>query len=45
VPVSISDKDRANFEKRGRIDTLAPEERKELEGWEDPVIKAAAGKG
>lgn len=45
VPVSISDKDRANFEKRCHIDTLAPEERKAIEAWEDPVIKAATGRG
>jgi carboxyl-terminal processing protease len=44
VPVSISDKDRANFEKHCRIDTLPPEERKAIEAWEDPVIKAATGK-
>ena len=39
--VEISDNDRANFEKRCRIDSLTPDERKELELWEDPVIKAA----
>jgi carboxyl-terminal processing protease len=41
VMVSISGKDRENFLKRCRIDSLAPEERKEIEAWEDPVMKAA----
>jgi carboxyl-terminal processing protease len=43
VPVTISDKDRENFLKRCRMDSLAPEEKKEIEAWEDPVMKAALG--
>jgi carboxyl-terminal processing protease len=41
VLVEMSDKDRANFEKSCRVDSLTPEDRKELELWEDPVIRAA----
>jgi carboxyl-terminal processing protease len=41
VIVPISDADRANFEKRKRIETLTPEEQKQIEAWEDPVMKAA----
>lgn len=41
VIVPISDADRSNFEKRKRIETLNPEEKKQLEAWEDPVLKAA----
>lgn len=43
VPVPINDKDRENFQKRCRIDSLAPEERKEIDAWQDPVMKAAVG--
>ncbi len=41
IPVEISPADRENFLKRSRLDTLAPEERKRIEAWEDPVMKAA----
>ena len=41
VVVPISDEDRSNFEKRKRIETLTPEEKKQIEAWEDPVLKAA----
>jgi carboxyl-terminal processing protease len=43
VPITITDKDRENFLKRCRMDSLAPEEKKEIEAWEDPVMKAALG--
>jgi carboxyl-terminal processing protease len=43
VPVPISDQDRGNFENRCRIDTLTPEQRKQIEAWEDPLMKAATG--
>lgn len=43
VVVSISEKDRGNFLTRCRIDSLTPEERKEIEAWDDPVMKAAVG--
>jgi carboxyl-terminal processing protease len=41
VAVEIDDQDRENFIKRCQIDTLAPEQRKEIEKWSDPVIEAA----
>lgn len=41
VAVAIDDTDRANFAKRCQLDALAPEERKIVEAWEDPVIAAA----
>ena len=41
VAVAISDTCRANFAKRCHPDALAPEERKIVEAWEDPVIAAA----
>lgn len=41
VVVSISDQDRELLEKRRRIDSLAPDERRIVEAWEDPVLKAA----
>jgi carboxyl-terminal processing protease len=41
LPVPISGKDRENFQKRCRTDSLAPEEKKEIQAWEDPVMKAA----
>ena len=41
VPVVIDDTSRANFIKRCQIDSLPPEDRKAIEAWEDPVIKAA----
>ena len=43
VPVVIDDASRANFMKRCQMDALAPEERKTIEAWEDPVMKAAIG--
>lgn len=43
VAVSISDEDRDVFQKRCRIDSLEPEERKRIENREDPVMKAALG--
>lgn len=39
--VSISDTDRTNFEKRSRVDSLTPEEKRKIELWNDPVMKAA----
>ena len=41
VVVPISDTDRDLLEKRRRMDALPPEEKKTVEGWEDPVLKAA----
>jgi carboxyl-terminal processing protease len=41
VAVSISEKDRENFQARCRIESLTPEQRKENDGWDDPVMKAA----
>jgi carboxyl-terminal processing protease len=41
VVVSISDQDRELLEKRRRIDSLPPDEKKAVEAWEDPVLKAA----
>ncbi|MGL5018417.1 MAG: S41 family peptidase, partial [Luteolibacter sp.] len=41
VPVPITDADRANFIRRGQIDTLGPEDRKVIEAWTDPVMNAA----
>jgi carboxyl-terminal processing protease len=41
VPVMIDDAARANFQKRCRINSLAPDERKEIDAWQDPVIEAA----
>ncbi|MEO5915510.1 MAG: S41 family peptidase [Luteolibacter sp.] len=41
VPVVIDDASRANFMKRCQIDSLAPEERKAIEAWQDPVMEAA----
>jgi len=41
VEVPITDADRAMLEKSRRIDSLAPEERKQVESWTDPVMKAA----
>lgn len=41
VPVPITDADRANFIRLGQIDTLGPEDRKVIEAWADPVMKAA----
>jgi carboxyl-terminal processing protease len=41
VAVKIDDADRSNFEKRCRIDSLPPDERKVIEGWKDPVMEAA----
>lgn len=41
VPVAIDDISRENFNKRCQVDTLAPEERKLIENWSDPVIDAA----
>lgn len=41
VAVPISDADRDHFQNRCRIDTLTPEQRKENETWNDPVMKSA----
>jgi carboxyl-terminal processing protease len=41
VAVSISDADRAMLDKSRRMDSLPPEERTTVEGWNDPVMKAA----
>ncbi len=41
VPVLIDDVGRTNFQKRCQINTLGPEERKNIEVWQDPVIEAA----
>lgn len=41
VVVKIDDVNRANFMKRCQIDSLAPEERKIIEEWKDPVMEAA----
>ena len=43
VVVSIDDANRANFMKRCQIDSLSPDERKAIDAWEDPVVKAAVG--
>jgi len=41
VPVAIDDAARANFQKRCQLNSLAPEERKAIDAWQDPVIDAA----
>lgn len=41
LAVNISDGDRDVFQKRCRIDSLEPDERKRIENLEDPVMKAA----
>lgn len=41
VVVKIDDVSRGNFMKRCQIDSLAPEERKVIEEWKDPVMEAA----
>jgi carboxyl-terminal processing protease len=41
IQVEIGDTDRANFEKRCRIDSLTPAERAQLDDWKDPVIEAS----
>jgi carboxyl-terminal processing protease len=41
IAVTISETDQRNFAKRCRLDSLPPDERKEIEVWEDPVIQAA----
>jgi len=41
VVVKIDDESRANFIKRCQIDSLAPEDRKVIEEWKDPVMEAA----
>ena len=41
IVVKMDDAIRANFAKRCRIDSLAPDERKAIEAWEDPVMQAA----
>jgi carboxyl-terminal processing protease len=43
VMVPISGNDRENFEKRCRVDALPEDERRAVEAWEDPVMKAALG--
>jgi carboxyl-terminal processing protease len=44
VPVVIDDAGRAIFIKRCQIDALAPDERKAIEAWEDPVMAEAVKK-
>ncbi len=41
--VEITDADRGRFERRLRLDTLPPEERREIEAWRDPMIESAVG--
>jgi carboxyl-terminal processing protease len=41
VVIAIDDMARGNFAKRCQLDSLAPEERKITEAWEDPVMSAA----
>ncbi len=41
VVVPISAQDRDLLEKRRRVDSLPPEERKAVDAWDDPAIKAA----
>jgi len=41
VPVVMDDAARANFQKRCQINSLAPEDRKIIDAWQDPVIDAA----
>jgi len=41
VPVTLGEQDRIQFQNRCRIGTLTPEQRKENESWDDPVMKAA----
>ncbi|MES2920734.1 MAG: S41 family peptidase [Verrucomicrobiota bacterium] len=41
VAVAIDEASRANFQKRCQINSLPPDERKTIDGWEDPVIAAA----
>jgi carboxyl-terminal processing protease len=43
VLLPLGEKDRMNFQNRCRIDTLPPDQRKEMEAWNDPVMKAAIG--
>lgn len=44
VVVEIDETSRSNFLKRCQLDALDPESRKEMDAWEDPVIKAARAK-
>ena len=37
----IDDAARANFQKRCQLNSLAPEDRKAIDAWQDPVIDAA----
>jgi carboxyl-terminal processing protease len=39
VVVEIDDAQREMLEKRWRLDSLPPEEKKEVEAWVDPVIE------
>ncbi|GAA5125571.1 S41 family peptidase [Luteolibacter yonseiensis] len=41
VVVKIDDTSRTNFVKRCQINSLAPDERKVIEEWKDPVMEAA----
>ena len=41
VEVKTDGQDRENFNKRNRIDSLAPDDRSKVETWRDPVIQAA----
>ncbi|MEO7100095.1 MAG: S41 family peptidase [Luteolibacter sp.] len=41
VPVVIDDVSRANFQKRCQMNSLAPEDRKAIDAWQDPVMDAA----
>ena len=41
IKVEMSDADRTKLQLSYRKDSLTPEEAKQLEGWEDPGLKAA----
>ncbi len=44
VIVPLSEEDHADFEKKCRIDSLGPEERKKVMEWDDPVLRKAVEK-
>ena len=44
IKVGVTDADRTKLQLSYRKDSLTPDEKKELEGWEDPVLKASLGK-
>jgi carboxyl-terminal processing protease len=41
VVVKLEDSDRENFEKRQRIDSLSPDEKKAVDAWKDAVLEQA----